>query len=414
MKRKLLKQISNEWRSNMWLAVELLIISVVLWYTVDLVGVYRTIMGEPMGLDINHVYEISFKAKPEDSPTYESPEESGEDILTQFERLTDRLRARPEIEYVAYGTNTVYNYNFRGTVAEPYDALADSASLRDGRTNQFLVTKDYPAVFGMHGINGETSEQLGKVLEEGKIIVTSNLAGKGMTPRDLMNLRIILGHDSTRVYTVGAVVEPVRRSETEPAWHSTIILPSENLNRIYLRVKPEADRDFARRLLEESTRTINYGNVYVADVTALDTIRRNLHRDDYAQIRNMYVGMGFLLLTVFLGILGTFWFRTQQRAKELAIRITTGATRRQLFGRLIGEGLLLLLLVTPLAVGLDSLLFYKDLSQSAQWWGSDAWPRVFVEALIAFGAMSVMIIGGIIFPALKAMKIEPAVVLAGE
>lgn len=414
MKRKLLKQIGNEWRSNLWLAVELLIISVVLWYTVDLVGVYRSIMGESMGVDINHVYEISLKVKPEDSPTYESPEESGEDKITQIHRVIARLRAHPEIESVAFGTNTVYNYNFWGSNVEPYDALADSASLRGGRINQFMVTKDYPAVFGMGGINGETSEQLGKVLEDGKIIVTSNLAGKGMTPRDLMNLRIIIGNDSSRVYTVGSVVEPIRRSETEPAWHSTIIIPTENLNHIYLRVKPEADRDFVRRLLEESTRTLNYGNVYVADVTAIDSIRRNLHRDDYAGVRNMYVGMGFLLLTVFLGILGTFWFRTQQRAKELAIRITAGGTRRQLFARLIGEGMLLLVLVTPLAVGADTLLFHNDLCRSAQMWGADAWPRVFVEALIAFGAMTVMIIGGILFPALRAMKIEPAVVLAGE
>ena len=183
---------------------------------------------------------------------------------------------------------------------------------------------------------------------------------------------------------------------------------------MYFRVKPEADRDFVRRLLEESGKSLNYGNMYVADVYSFDTIRENLHHDDYAQQRNMYVCMGFLLLTVFLGILGTFWFRTQQRAKELAIRITAGATRRQLFARLIGEGLLLLIIVTPLALGLDWLITYYNFNASTQYWGQDAWPLQLKAAAIVFGCMAVMIIGGILFPALRAMKIEPAVILGGE
>lgn len=413
MKRKLLKQISNEWRSNLWLAVELLIISSVLWYIMDYVGVFSSLSSESMGVDTDHVYQLTIKSKPEDSPTFEPyTEEDGS--WSQFERVMNRLREHPDIEYVASGSNAVYNYNFSGTWANPVDALPDSAVLITDRNNRFWVTSDYPKVFNMHGINGETPEQLASILEEGKLIITSNAAGGSMTPRDLLNLRVTLGNDSSTVYTIGAVVEPIRRTEFEPAWHTTTLIPSNNINGVYFRVKPEADRDFARRLLEESGKSLNYGNMYVADVYSFDTIRENLHHDDYAQQRNMYVCMGFLLLTVFLGILGTFWFRTQQRAKELAIRITAGATRRQLFMRLIGEGLLLLVLVTPFAIGVDWLITYYNFNASTQYWGQDALPRQLGAAAIVFGCMSVMIICGILFPALRATKLEPAVVLGGE
>lgn len=413
MKRKLLKQISNEWRSNLWLAVELLIISSVLWYIMDYVGVFSSLSSESMGVDTDHVYQLTIKSKPEDSPTFE-PYTEEEGSWSQFERVMNRLREHPDIEYVASGSNAVYNYNFSGIWANPVDALPDSAVLITDRNNRFWVTSDYPKVFNMHGINGETPEQLASVLEEGKLIITSNAAGGSMTPRDLLNLRVTLGNDSSIVYTIGAVVEPIRRAEFEPAWHTTTLIPSNNINEVYFRVKPEADRDFARRLLEESGKSLNYGNMYVADVYSFDTIRENLHHDDYAQQRNMYVCMGFLLLTVFLGILGTFWFRTQQRAKELAIRITAGATRLQLFARLIGEGLLLLVIVTPLALGLDWLITYYNFNASTLYWGQDAWPLQLKAAAIVFGCMAVMIIGGILFPALRAMKIEPAVILGGE
>ena len=43
-------------------------------------------------------------------------------------------------------------------------------------------------------------------------------------------------------------------------------------------------------------------------------IRRNYQQSYMNQLRNYCIGMGFLLLNIFLGLLGTFWFRTQQRS----------------------------------------------------------------------------------------------------
>ena len=37
MNKKLIKQIRNEWTSNIWLFVELLLVSVVMWFIVDFV-----------------------------------------------------------------------------------------------------------------------------------------------------------------------------------------------------------------------------------------------------------------------------------------------------------------------------------------------------------------------------------------
>ena len=35
MNKKLFTQIKNEWHSNLWIATELLLVSVVMWYVVD-------------------------------------------------------------------------------------------------------------------------------------------------------------------------------------------------------------------------------------------------------------------------------------------------------------------------------------------------------------------------------------------
>ena len=415
MKRKLLKQITNEWRSNLWLAIELLLISVVLWYIMDYCGVYMGLTNEPMGVDTEHVYTLSTVWKTEESPTYVAPTDE-ESEWNQLQRFVNRLKENPDIECVASGSNAVYNYNFSGRFFAP-EVPFDSTAWFNGRVNNFFVDPNYPKVFGIHGINGETPEQLAAILDEGKIVVTTNLAQGSLSARDLMNMVIYVNGDSTEAYTIGAVIEPIRRAKFEGAWHATALMPTNGINNIYFRVKPEADHNFVDKLMAESEASLNYGNVYVSDVSSFDSICESLHRDDNAQLRNLYICMGFLLLTVFLGILGTFWFRTQQRAKELAIRITAGATRRQLFARLIGEVLLLLLIVTPFAIGLDYLLAIEALPLSVQFYGLFDWgayQRMIIEALITFGAMALMIVCGILFPAIRAMKIEPAVVLADE
>ena len=56
MNKKLLKQIVNERRSNAWLFVELLLVSIVLWYVVDYMFVTLYTYFEPRGFDIENTY----------------------------------------------------------------------------------------------------------------------------------------------------------------------------------------------------------------------------------------------------------------------------------------------------------------------------------------------------------------------
>ena len=52
MTKKLLVQIKNEWRNNLWLALELLVVSVVMWYVVDYLYTRAATYLEPRGFNI--------------------------------------------------------------------------------------------------------------------------------------------------------------------------------------------------------------------------------------------------------------------------------------------------------------------------------------------------------------------------
>ena len=70
MSRKLFKQIRNEWKSNIWLALELLVVSVVLWYILDNFYVNYKILSMPLGFDVEHCYKLTFDDVTDKSPDY--------------------------------------------------------------------------------------------------------------------------------------------------------------------------------------------------------------------------------------------------------------------------------------------------------------------------------------------------------
>ena len=89
--KNLLTQIKNEWRSNLFLLVELLLVFAVLWYIVDWVTVTARVYRAPMGFDTEHCYNLSFSTLTSKSALY-NPELTVEDNIDALLEITERLR----------------------------------------------------------------------------------------------------------------------------------------------------------------------------------------------------------------------------------------------------------------------------------------------------------------------------------
>jgi len=83
------------------------------------------------------------------------------------------------------------------------------------------------------------------------------------------------------------------------------------------------------------------------------------------------------------------------------------------FTRLLSEGWLLLLIITPLALIIDFNLAYAELSARHNGLYLE-WDRLLICGAISFALIALMIAIGIGIPAQKAMKIDPAEALHGE
>ncbi len=415
MTKKLFTQIKNEWRSNTWLALELLVVSVVMWYIVDYIYTQAATAMEPRGFDIEHCYLINMGRLTDKSPDY-IPNQSAEEQQEDIQEMLDRLKHRPDVEAVSLSQNS-YPYNGSNSTAEvQYDTLRSP-----NWTIRSLVTPDFVRVFRYRGTRGETPEQLAVMLEkDDQFLASDNLFRKYNVPlTSLVGKRFNLFGDTTNTVKLAAAIQNVRYSDYQQARYSYRMLykmPSTWMDyskEWCVRVRADQDHDFIERLKADSERLYRVGNIFIAEVRSFTEIRDDFQRSWKNGLRNYMTGMGFLLLNIFLGLLGTFWFRTQQRRSEIALHKAHGATDISIFKRLLCEGWLLLVLVTPLALVIDYNLASLELNS----WRNGTtleWGRLLLCAVITFVLIALMITIGIGIPARKAMKVQPAEALHDE
>ena len=417
MQKKLFTQIRNEWRGNLWLALELLVVSVVLWYIIDMLYCSLATYNEPRGFNTEHCYLIEMGALTDKSPDYKTSTNWHDDILT----LVDRLRHRPEVEAVSLSQNS-YPYNGSNSTAPvQYDTLRSPSW-----TIRRMVTPDFVRVFRYRGTQGETPEQLAEMLRKGEFLASDNIYRRyGIRLTSLVGKDFHLFGDTTYNFRLGAALQDVRYSDFRQARTSySFVLNMDNPkvfssgwinpdNELCVRVKENMDKDFIARLKADSESQYRIGNIYIADIRSFVDIRRSYQQSMMNELRNYTVGMAFLMLNIFLGLLGTFWFRTQQRRGEIALHKINGATNRAVFARLMSEGMLLLLVVTPLALVVDYLLASAELNawRNATTLEAD---RFLLCAALSFVSIALMILIGIWYPARRAMKVQPAEALHDE
>ena len=415
MNKKLFTQIKNEWRSNLWLAIELLLVSVVMWYIVDSLYCTTATYIEPRGFDISHTYHIEMGILNDKSPdyvTYQSDEELRRDVI----ELVDRLQHRPDIEAVSL-SSAAYPYNASNNW-NPVQLIGDNQTPIN--ILRRMVTPDFLRVFRYTGINGETPEQLAQMVEEGKFLLSESFCkDRNLKPNELIGKPFYLHGDTTQMHILGAVLNSVRYSDYQQGDYCLSFVEKlprdwvDHTQELCVRVRPEYDKEFRARLMADSESQYRIGNIFISNIYPFKDKRRAYQQQQTNDIRNKVTGMSFLMLNVFLGLLGTFWFRTQQRRSEIALHKVHGATKRMVFIRLISEGLFILLLITPLALLIDFNIAHAELNTFRNGTTLE-WDRLLLCVVISFVLIAAMIAIGILIPANKAINTKPVGALHDE
>lgn len=412
----ILKQIWNQRKSNGWLFGELLLVAVCLWYIVDFLLVTLYAFNAPMGFDIDHTYKFQFSAREEGAEGYLSSEEHpaavGEDLWGAMNRL--RLHAGVEaVTLSRFGVpyNDIINYMPLGR-----DTVVEKTACRI-----YYVTPEYFDVYRIPAAPG-SNRQPGEGVTANSIVLTKDAADKIFEGQDALGKMVYSG-DNTWTTKVGAICGVVRSSEFKRSGPNVYLCMGEGdiktidagflpWAEVSVRVKPEADRDFAETFMKENSNQVEIGNLYLQSITPVSTIREDGIREGKGEMNTRLSILLFLLINIFLGIVGTFWFRTRQRQGEMGLRMALGATRNQLRSTVLGEGVLLLTLAFVPAVVICGNIMFADLTNTVLM--DNTLLRFVVGMLITYLLIVGMIIAGIWYPANEAASLEPAEALHYE
>jgi len=422
MLSKIIKQFWKEIQSNLFIGLELLVISVFLWYTVDsLYTQYRRFVL-PLGFDISHTYNIELGMIPQESPDFVLPSEdissNGDNLLT----ILDRLKANPRVTDVCYTSGTHFHYVWSNQFAT--FSKEDSSAV-----NGFVrpVGSSYFTLFQVKAADGRNTQALVDALDRGEIVITqkvaeeffgtaANAVGKEINCQDQ-------GDAESVSYRIGAVCENQRYNEFSlysHAYYKPIPVSDFKDPNIYvagiplfIRVKAAADsKDFAEEFKKEIEGQLKLGNIYLKGIRPMSEFREGHIRYWVDQMRMNMAVIVFFLLNVFLGVIGTFWLHTRQKRGEIGLRMALGANRKSIFGMLLTQGFLLLLISFFLATLLFANLWFTDIVTPVTW--VNTFPRLLAGMGITFLLLAIMIIVGICFPAYRAMKEELAEALHYE
>ena len=434
----LLRQIRNEWRANLWLGVELLVVFAVLWYLVDWSYVTLRTWLQPMGFDTEHCYNLSFNRLTPQADGYRADDDTEADMKNLLE-IVERLRHRPGVEYVAVSQNSIPYIDGSNGFNLRIDSVMTTGMLRWGQPDFFRMFRvQGVAVLTEDGRKVQTTspDSLAAVLESSasNVLISRNYvsdhryASLGYADAlPLLGYEVGKGDDGSYSFRIAGICEPMRWSHfsTVNEWGGPLVgvaMDDDGVigmgNPLYvqvsLRLKPEADTgaDFMEALMDDADRLYTLGNVFLLDVQPFAALQRTMELDDVNEARTQLCVIGFLLLNIFLGVIGTFWFRTQHRRSEIALRMAFGSTRSGVFGRLVDEGLLLLTLA---AVPVALVAFNVGMAELVD---VERMPFDAVRFVVAIGVtwvlMSVMVVLGIWYPARRAMLVQPAEALHDE
>lgn len=405
MKRNLLKQMRNEWRDNLWLIIELLVVFVAIWGLGMVLYAKTKGLFIPMGIEKDNVYSLTTKTISKDNPNFVAVDSLKLGYMEDLRQIVRALSQNPNVEAVGIESSLVpYNYNYNGQNLDFVDGKDSISYMGNVRYSSPEMIK----VMGIKSLTGASAEQLTAMLEREEILISNNpyYEKSGGDPKKLIGRKVYLEGDSTKMYRIGDVVQQIRRTEYEAGWAGGIIIPIGNKQKYWgdvaLKVKPGRDSQF-KEDFKNNPELRKHRNVYLSDLKSLDSIRVLCQRNDEVTVRTFVALMFFLLITIFLGLLGTFWFRMQQRVSEIAIRKVCGASRNEIFRRILSEGMILLICAT-IVVSAFIWPFIEKFENIV----NEEWYVFLIGEVITFAIVAVGIIVSVWYPARKAMNIEPA------
>ena len=414
MIKSLFRQMWNQRQANVWVWAELIVVLVLLWYAVDLVYNYEASARQPKGYDTENVFDIKLNIK----PALQNDSLVMSHSTDYLEQIYNLIRQYQGVEEACFYYGTIPYTD--DTQFEGYAPHSDSTHL----VNCFIryVSPTYFNVFRLQPLSGsfdETHWDKNEYPMPALMSVTlsdSLFSGRSGVGETCFNPYFLNSPYPETNYKVMAVL-PAHKTDDYERYEPFIYLPSPPLtywHHIAVRVTPDAVSGFTERFIKEMQGKLAIGPYYLYDINSYADMKEafDIEQGTVNYLNTTYAVIVFFIFNIFLGMLGTFWFRTRKNRSEIALRMTLGCSKMDIFGHYTLEGFILLGVAAVPAILICLNMQVVDLTVHTLM--EPTFGRFIFCFMLAVLLLAVIIFLGIYFPARKAMRIEPAEALHNE
>ena len=428
----------NQRRMNGWIFIEIIIAGFFLWTVIDPIYVLMATHLEDKGYEEKGRYVMKLGAYGRNHSERDTTQ-TAEQQKEAFLRITKLMGEQPEVEahYIclnyslpnggSWSGNTLFTdttgltqENFESKMihtqfwnyyAAPGTDIFRTLGMKDATTGEEMKMPEKPSYFFVSEAVAKkafgTSQAIGKEIFAGNSYINIDGVFKDIKTRDfqlsyplIMNIDFgVRMHDYTHLTTL-----------------------------VIFRLKEGVDFDtFEERFRKEVAPHMKQGNFYFESFQPLSELRVQMGNmyGVYNQLRLKVSLAVFTLLCIFLGMLGTFWIRSNARRSEIGLMRSMGATETKIKNQFLMEASLLisfgfvfsLVLVVNFVVMTDGMAkpaFSGELEHAiANEWLTPGVQFAMVS-LITYLALLVIALVGTLIPVRRAVKVLPADALRDE
>lgn len=430
-------QIWNQRRMNAWIFIELLVVCFFLWVVLDPVCVLIATMNIPSGYESEGRFVARLGMYESTHAKYDAEAEKNDSMKVEhYNHVARLIRDLPEVESLAVPMQQSFPSSNNWSGGQLFRDTADVAKkdFVHMQWYQFVKEGNPFATYGMRDVR--TGEYLKPNEELDGIYISENLALELFGTSDCVGRTVYSGSDVSSGHLIAGVFRDYKHYEyTQPypmvIYYEGVIEASPWMKWRYpfvFKLKEGVDEEtFRERFVREVAPQFSRGNIHFADLTTFDDVVDNTNEMSGInnKIRLNYALAGFAMLCIFLGMLGTFWIRSDARRQEIGVMCSMGANRHRIIRQFLTEATLLVSLA--FLCSLPILLHYAHVKGmyvtmgggmfpilSEKYWMNNFFEHFGLVSVVTYAILLGISLVGTLIPVVRASRILPADALRDE
>ncbi len=427
MIRLIFKQIWNQRKQNGWIFIELMIASFFLWAVVDPVYVLYSNIQIPLGYVEEDSYVITMGMYPSTHRKYSEAYDNDSLKKIDFVKIYERIKVISEVE-----SSVIMGFNCHPNSYSYYGTTIFRDSLKMGAQEyRFSTISGGDLLSVMQLRNAYTGEliSLDSAVYNGKsVYITKNIADKLFKDEYAIGKEVMF-RDSTKLNIVGVIENIKNRTDKQP--NPILICVSPEMYSISNRVSPIVyirtktginQKAFEERFRKEVAPTLQIGNFYFSKISSMKNIRKKYAIESGIDntFRYKLALAGFALLCIFLGMVGTFWIRSNARRQEIGLMKAMGCSTVQIIKQFFVESWLLLTLafipamIAQLHIIHEMGFYLSDYNPNMNYLHNRPVPHFLIVTVVIYLILLITVLIGTYIPVRKAAHAIPAEALRDE